>query len=305
MVSSYTPNLRLTKQGDNDNPNTWGQIVNTQVITLIEEAVSGVSTIDITGVVDVDISATVVNGGTDQARHATLLLQGLLGNSINLIVPSVDKQYIIHGTHSGYTVNVKPAGGSTPITVAVGEICQCYVHGTVITKVTPPAPDVSGKMDKSANLSDVQSIPTALNNLGVTSVGTTSITALLATIYPVGTLYWNATNSTSPATLFGFGTWQAITDRFILAAGSTYTAGNTGGAAQTVLSSNQIPSLSGTGTTTSVSGQHTSGGSVYNIPMSGPATTDTYSISFNTAGGSTPVPTIPPYLVSYCWERIA
>lgn len=46
-------------------------------------------------------------------------------------------------------------------------------------------------------------------------------------IYPVGAIYIS-TNSTSPATLFG-GTWEQIQDKFLLASGSTYTAGGTGG----------------------------------------------------------------------------
>lgn len=37
-------------------------------------------------------------------------------------------------------------------------------------------------------------------------------------------------NSTNPSTFIG-GTWEQITDRFLLAAGSTYSAGSTGGSA--------------------------------------------------------------------------
>ena len=48
-------------------------------------------------------------------------------------------------------------------------------------------------------------------------------------IYPVGSIYMSV-NSTSPETLFG-GTWSQLKDRFLLGAGDTYTAGNTGGAA--------------------------------------------------------------------------
>ena len=32
MASTYTSNLRLTKQGDGDNPNTWGQVLNLSLI---------------------------------------------------------------------------------------------------------------------------------------------------------------------------------------------------------------------------------------------------------------------------------
>ena len=51
----------------------------------------------------------------------------------------------------------------------------------------------------------------------------------LNNVYPVGAIYIS-TNSTDPGTLFG-GTWIQIQNTFLLAAGSTYTAGDTGGAA--------------------------------------------------------------------------
>lgn len=51
---------------------------------------------------------------------------------------------------------------------------------------------------------------------------------ILNTVYPVGSLY-TSFNSTSPANIVG-GTWEQITDRMIMAAGSTYTVGTTGGA---------------------------------------------------------------------------
>ena len=53
--------------------------------------------------------------------------------------------------------------------------------------------------------------------------------ALVNLIYPVGALYMSTSN-TEPSTLFG-GTWERIQDRFLMCAGSTYTAGATGGAA--------------------------------------------------------------------------
>ena len=85
---------------------------------------------------------------------------------------------------------------------------------------------------------------------------------LLSKIYPVGSIYMS-TNSTSPATFIG-GTWQRIQDRFLLAAGSTYTAGNTGGSSTTsytpsgsvgyhTLTTSEMPSHTHTFTGSSVS----------------------------------------------------
>ena len=49
--------------------------------------------------------------------------------------------------------------------------------------------------------------------------------AILSLVYPVGSIY-TSFNSTAPATLFGFGTWAQITDRFLYCANSS---GSTGG----------------------------------------------------------------------------
>lgn len=53
-------------------------------------------------------------------------------------------------------------------------------------------------------------------------------TDMLKLVYPVGAVYISAT-ATDPKTLFGFGTWEQIKDRFLLSAGDSYGAGTTGG----------------------------------------------------------------------------
>ena len=79
----------------------------------------------------------------------------------------------------------------------------------------------------------------------------TEINNIWEVIYPVGAIYMSA-SSTSPAVLFG-GTWEQIQEKFLLAAGSTHTAGSTGGAfsktisvsgtsGDTALTAEQIPS---------------------------------------------------------------
>lgn len=132
MTATYTDALRLTKQGDNDNPNTWGDVLNEQVIQLIQEAIVGVATIDVTGSSDVDISTTVVNGGTDDARHAVLELTGTISTDISLIVPSVNKGYYIRTDHTGGLVTVIPSGGSTGVALNTGDKKILYVTGTSI-----------------------------------------------------------------------------------------------------------------------------------------------------------------------------
>lgn len=52
---------------------------------------------------------------------------------------------------------------------------------------------------------------------------------LALAMYPVGSIYLSV-NNVNPGTIFG-GTWEQIQDRFLLAAGSTYAGGATGGTA--------------------------------------------------------------------------
>lgn len=58
--------------------------------------------------------------------------------------------------------------------------------------------------------------------------------------YPIGSIYLSV-NDTSPASLFG-GTWEKIQDRFLLASGSSYSLGATGGEATHLLTIEEMPS---------------------------------------------------------------
>lgn len=92
--------------------------------------------------------------------------------------------------------------------------------------------------------------------------------SLVDIIYPVGSIYMSA-NNVNPGTLFG-GTWQAITGRFILAAGGNYPLGTTGGAATKVLTVDNMPS-------------HTHAGTANNYSHTHNTTTVAKSITVNTA----------------------
>ena len=76
---------------------------------------------------------------------------------------------------------------------------------------------------------------------------TTDCTDTLKKVYPVGSIYMS-TVSTNPATLFGFGTWEAMPAGRVLLAqgksswGTTYNAGSTGGEATHQLTVGEMPS---------------------------------------------------------------
>ena len=113
--------------------------------------------------------------------------------------------------------------------------------------------------------------------------------------YPVGSIYMSV-NSTSPATLFG-GTWQRIQDRFLIAAGSTYKAGGTGGEATHVLTVNEMPSHSHGLYASDMTG---TGGNVFRYGEYSQRTVQSKSTGGNAAHNN-----LPPYLSVYVWKRTA
>ena len=64
-------------------------------------------------------------------------------------------------------------------------------------------------------------------------LNTQQLRHVLNHVYPVGSIYMSM-NQADPGTLFG-GTWERVQDRFLLASGSTYVAGTTGGSADSVV----------------------------------------------------------------------
>jgi hypothetical protein len=87
------------------------------------------------------------------------------------------------------------------------------IKGTEIdTEFNAIAVAVSTKPDSvSPAFTGTPTAPTASPGTNNTQIATTAfVTAALQTLYPVGSVYINATSSTNPATLLGFGTWTAF-----------------------------------------------------------------------------------------------
>ena len=127
MSSTYTTRLRLEKQGDGENPNTWGQKLNQSVIDLVDSAVAGYTTVVVSSV---DLTLTTSDGGADQSRTKTLEVTGTLTSNVAIIISQVQKDYMVYNNTSGaYTVTIKTvaAAGSS---IAQGGIGSVICDGT-------------------------------------------------------------------------------------------------------------------------------------------------------------------------------
>lgn len=138
--------------------------------------------------------------------------------------------------------------------------------------------------------------------------------------YPVGSIYMSV-NSTDPSTLFG-GSWERIQDRFLLASGSTYGAGTTGGSADSVVVSHTHAQTAhshgfegGDKVWTTASGSTEPGNQFSGTAKYYAATakkdytwrtrTTSETPDINSTGESGVGKNMPPYLAVYVWKRTA
>ena len=130
MASTYS-NLKIELIGTGDQSGTWGTTTNTNLGTAIEEAITGSA--DVT-FASADVTLTLTNTNTAQtARNLRLNLTGSVSAAQNLIVPSIEKQYIINNGLT-YDITVKNSTG-TGVAVPAGKSMIVFNTGTNVVEV--------------------------------------------------------------------------------------------------------------------------------------------------------------------------
>jgi hypothetical protein len=181
-MSTYSSSLRLELINTGAQVGTWGQTTNNNLGTLLEAAVSGYTSVAVTSA---DQALTALNGAPDQSRNQSIALTTTTSAAFNVYAPPAPKTYIIYNTSAfaatifNSTVLGNTTAAGTGVTIPAGKTVPVWSDGT--------------------NMS-FQS----------TYVAPAAFTDIANFIYPVGSIYVNATNNTNPGTLLGFGTWVAF-----------------------------------------------------------------------------------------------
>jgi len=130
MASTYS-SIKIELIGNGEQSGVWGDTTNTNLGTALEEAIVGRANANFT--VDSDLTITLTNtNATQVARNYILNVTSSvsLTNTRNLIVPTINKPYIIeNNTTGGQSIVVKTALG-TGTTVPTGKVVSLYADGT-------------------------------------------------------------------------------------------------------------------------------------------------------------------------------
>jgi len=349
MATTYSTSLKLALIGDGDQSGIWGQTTNTNLGALLEQAITGVQSITM---IDANYTLTNFNGTLDEARNAVLVVTGTNNAVRDLIPPLVEKLYtVVNNTTGGYAIRVIGSSG-TGVNIPNGTACLIYCDGT---NFYAGLSGTSGSFSVNGNLgvtgtttltgattlsntlavtgtstfTGIPSGPTAAPGTNTTQLATTAfVTAALQAAYPVGSIYINATSSSNPNTLLGFGTWTAFGAGRVMVgldAGDPLfdTAEETGGSKDAVLVSHTHTATSsvsdpthshgtgaggnfalfngGTSTASSVGGSN-----LGIVSTTGAASTGiTVATTNSTEGSSGTNANIQPYITVRMWKRTA
>ena len=243
MSSTYSTNLAIELIGTGDQAGNWGSTTNTNLGTLLEQAISGYVTQAVATGTDTTLAMT--NGASATARNMTIELTGTGGASTNLVVPSNKKLYFIYNNSTG-AVTVK-VSGQTGVSVPATAKMILVSNGTDIVNAT----------NYMASLTLGSALPATSGGTGSTSAATGTGGVVLAASPTLTGV------PLAPTASPGTNTTQIATTAFVTAATGTLGTMSTQNANAVAITGGTITGLSslgvsGTATATTFSGAGTS-----------------------------------------------
>jgi hypothetical protein len=198
MASTFSAlKFELITTGEQDG--TWGNTTNTNLGTAIEQAITGTGDVTFTSS---DVTLTLANTNNAQtARNLRLVLIGTSGGARQLIVPAIEKQYIIKNELAD-TVTVKNSSG-IGVAVPSGATMVLFNNGTDVVDVITHATSLSVTNTFTTNTANVTTINGTTANVTTVIATTANATTFNGTTANVTTVNATTANATT-VTIGGF-----------------------------------------------------------------------------------------------------
>lgn len=137
MASTYSSNLKIELIGTGEQAGIWGTTTNNNFTNVFEQAIVGRGTANFS--TDADLTLTFTDSVSSQTAR-NVYLNATSGVSLtttrNLIVPTINKNYVVQNNTTGsQSIVVKTAAG-TGITIPNGFACAVYVNGTDVIQAS-------------------------------------------------------------------------------------------------------------------------------------------------------------------------
>ena len=171
MASTYSP-LKIELITTGEQSATWGTTTNVNLGTAIEEAITGSA--DVT-FASANVTLTLTNtNGTQTARNLRLRLTGTTGGARNLIVPAIEKQYIVQNDCTD-AVTIKNATG-TGVAIPPTMSAVVFNDGVNVTSAAVYSTSVVTPTLAATDAVFINALPVTSGGTGVTtSTGTGAV----------------------------------------------------------------------------------------------------------------------------------
>lgn len=137
-MSTYTPSLGLELITPGSQAGLWGNTTNNS-LTLIDQAVTGVTPISFASASGSTYTLTNFNGAEDEARSAVLNITGSASGSNTVVIPNKQKTYLVRN-NTGQDVVFQTASPTASYTVGAGYsiLIFCDGNNNVFTGIASP-----------------------------------------------------------------------------------------------------------------------------------------------------------------------
>lgn len=257
MASTYSNSLKLTLIGDGDQSGIWGQTTNNNFGTLVEQAITGVTSIVMS---DANYTLTNFNGVSNEARNAVLVVSGANSAVRDVIPPVVKKLYtVVNNTTGGYAIRIIGATG-TGVNIPNGATALVYCDGT---NFVSGLSGTSGNftVNGTLNATTVNAATGTFTTVSGNGVALTAINASNITSGTVATARLGSGTANSATFLRGDQTYAVPSSNATTLTTTNFTVQEVGGVLVFQYGGANIAVMDSGGNLTS-SGQFTAGGSV-------------------------------------------
>ena len=171
MASTYSP-LKIELITTGEQSSTWGVTTNVNLGTAIEEAIVGSADVTFSSG-NVTLTLTDSNG-SQTARNLRLRLTGTTGGARDLIVPAIEKQYIVKNDTAD-TITIKNSTG-TGVAIPTTMTAIVYNDGTNVSSASIYSTAIVTPLLAATDASFVNALPVTSGGTGVTTAtGTGSV----------------------------------------------------------------------------------------------------------------------------------